>query len=98
MRACPCSAAPALVMTAVFASKALMPRKSRRAAPRTESALHVLPPSVVRNTCPALHPTQTTISFTALKLRQADVDATACFSHFAPSLLNIRRSPPAVGG
>src|ERR1035437_10033053 len=53
-----------------------MPRKSRRAAPGTVSAVHVAPPSTVRNTRPELQPAQATRALTAETLRQLAVDAT----------------------
>src|ERR1035437_10464187 len=53
-----------------------MPRKSRRAAPGTVSAVHVAPPSTVRNTRPELQPAQATSALTAETLRQLAVDAT----------------------
>src|ERR1019366_8874748 len=83
------SAGPALAITAVFASKALMPRKSRRAAPGTMSAVHVMPPSTMRKTRPALQPAHATSALTAETLRQLDVDGTDWRCH--------RAGPPASG-
>src|SRR5579871_6832146 len=78
MCACPCSAGPALAITAVFASNALMPRKSRRAAPATVSAVHVAPPSIVRNTWPPVQPAHATIGPAVDSERQLAVDGTVC--------------------
>src|ERR1035437_9856340 len=89
MCACPSSAGPALAITAVFASKALMPRKSRRAAPDTVSAVHVTPPSPARNTRPAPQPAHAMSALTAETLRQLDVERTDWRCH--------RAGPPAYG-
>src|ERR1017187_6150168 len=93
MRAPPCSAGPALVMTAEFASNALMPRKSRRSAPLTRTTLHVAPPSIVRNSWPSVHPAQATISLTALRLRQLEEEATVCRTHLASPFVSTGRTP-----
>src|SRR6185312_2673603 len=76
MCACPCSAFPALAMTAVFASNALMPRKSSRAASGTVSTIHVAPPSIVRNTRPPVQPAHATSGLAAEMLRQLALDGT----------------------
>src|SRR5690348_12154332 len=61
------------MMTAVFASKAWIPRKSSLSAAATVITDHFFPPFTVRTTVPSLPLAQITLSFTTLSPRKLAV-------------------------